>query len=170
MSIGILKYLWETNIRARKYTFLDTHSKCKYQFPGAMNIQVFIGGYSYKAYIHTIQTLHWALYIKSIISQVYSLMYSWILGPPMVYIVPLCSNLVYLRPPETVEGRILDWYSQILSIHTRLSPNTRKYRMLEYSRDIREYYVMNTRANASIGLAALTNIMHNNKDNEHFTI
>src|ERR1700744_541563 len=44
------------------------------------------------------------------------------------------------------------------SIHTRLSMNTREYRILEYSWDIREYYVINTRANASIGLAALANI------------
>ena len=107
--------------------------------------RVFVGGY--KAYIHTIWTLHWAPYIKFIISRMYFVIYNWILCPPMMYITPLCSkysisetygdgwssntrpiltNIEYLYSFECEYSwisntRILAGYLRVLRNHTRMN-------------------------------------------------
>ena len=54
-SIAILKYSWETNIRACEYSFLDARGECEYRFLAGADTRVFVGGY--KTYIHMIWTL-----------------------------------------------------------------------------------------------------------------
>ena len=67
-------------------------------------------------------------------------------GPLLMYITPLRSNLVYLRPRETVEAQILDWYSRI--------SNTRIF--VGYSRVLHNH----TRTNANIDIGTCRNILY----------
>jgi hypothetical protein len=91
------KYLWISNTRIFvEYSWVScnhTRTNGSIDIGTCTNIRT----HEYISWSTLIWALHWAPYIKLIISQVYSLIHSWILGLPMVYITPLHSNIVYLR-------------------------------------------------------------------------
>jgi hypothetical protein len=117
--------------------------------------RVFVRGY--KAYIRTIWTLGWAPYIKFIISQMYFVIYNWILYPLMMYITPLCSKYsiseTYGNGWSSITRLILANIEYLYSFeceYSRIS-NTRIF--AGYSRALRNH----TRTNASIDIVAWTN-------------